>query len=131
MKRLSALLIVISAFVIAPQSANSQSPAAKLSVINNFRVGGASKWDYPIVDPESHRLYIACDNHVQVIDTNTGKRIADIGDLQGAHGIAIVGSAIFQFAANVDRERGQVDVGRIDHQHIAARADGEYLAAGR
>jgi DNA-binding beta-propeller fold protein YncE len=90
MKRLFALFVASSAVLNAPQIASSQPQSAKLSVIDTYPIGGATKWDYPIVDSESHRLYIACDNHVQVIDTSSGKRIADIGDLQGAHGIAIV-----------------------------------------
>jgi DNA-binding beta-propeller fold protein YncE len=90
MKRLFALMVASSALLNVPQTASSQLLTAKLRVIDTYPIGGASNWDYPIVDPESHRLYIACDTHLQVVDTNTGKRIADIGELQGAHGIAIV-----------------------------------------
>jgi DNA-binding beta-propeller fold protein YncE len=102
MKRLFALLVAFSALLNASQSASSQPLSAKLGVTDTYQIGGASKWDYSIVDPELHRLYIACDNHVQVIDTKTGKRIADIGDLQGAHGIAIVS----------DKKRGFITSGR-------------------
>ncbi len=89
MERLFAFAVVIATFVTA-LSASAQPPTPKLSVIDTFRIRNATNWDYPIVDPESHRLYIACDKHVQVVDTKTGKRIGDIGDLQRAHGIAIV-----------------------------------------
>jgi hypothetical protein len=90
MKRLFALLAIASAFVIAPQSVRSQPHSSKLSVINTFHIGGAKEWDYPILDSESHRLYVACNDHVVVIDTKIGKQIGNIQGLEDAHGIAIV-----------------------------------------
>jgi hypothetical protein len=90
LRSLLALASVVFGLAIAPQRMNAEQPAVKLSVIDTLRLGGARKWDYPILDTDSQRLYVACDNHVQVIDTGTGKRIGDIGDVQGAHGIAIV-----------------------------------------
>jgi DNA-binding beta-propeller fold protein YncE len=90
MNRTFALLVVASVLVIAPQSARSQPHSEKLGVIGTFRVGDETKWDYPIIDPESRRLYIACDENVQVLDSRTGKRIGQIGDVKRAHGIAFV-----------------------------------------
>jgi DNA-binding beta-propeller fold protein YncE len=69
---------------------NAQSQPAKLSVVDTFYLGNATRWDYPVVDSESHRLYLACNDHLQIVDTQTGKRIGDVAGLQRAHGIAIV-----------------------------------------
>jgi DNA-binding beta-propeller fold protein YncE len=59
-------------------------------VVNTFHIGGAKEWDYPILDSDSHRLYVACNDHVVVIDAKTGKQIGNIQGLDDAHGIAIV-----------------------------------------
>ncbi len=69
-------------------------------MINTFHIGGAKNWDYPIIDSESHRLYIACDDHVSVIDAQSGKHIGDIGNVEDAHGIAIVPGKKFGFISS-------------------------------
>jgi DNA-binding beta-propeller fold protein YncE len=82
--------IVLITIVFGMQPANVRSAPPKLGIIESFHTGGASEWDYPIMDSDAHRLYIACSDHVQVIDTKSGKRIADLKNLDDAHGIAIV-----------------------------------------
>ncbi len=90
MKRCLTLLVAFASFSIAAPSARSQSSAAKLRIIETFQVGGATEWDYPILDPKAQRLFIACNDHVQVVDTKRGTRIGQIGGLKDAHGIAFV-----------------------------------------
>jgi DNA-binding beta-propeller fold protein YncE len=58
-------------------------------VTNTFQIGGEGGWDYSIVDPATHLLYTSRGNHTQVIDTTTGKVVADMPKC-GAHGIALV-----------------------------------------
>jgi DNA-binding beta-propeller fold protein YncE len=72
------------------QCVYAQKDSARLKVLDTVRVGTAKNWDYPVVDSESHRLYIACGDHVLVVDTRRGTRIGDIVGVKGAHGIAIV-----------------------------------------
>lgn len=52
-----------------------------------WRVSGEGGWDYLSVDPSSKLLYITRGNHVIVVDTRTGKQIADITGLHGTHGV--------------------------------------------
>jgi DNA-binding beta-propeller fold protein YncE len=59
------------------------------SLTNSFKIGGDGGWDYAIVDPVTHNLYTSRGTHTQVIDTSTGKVIADLPKC-GAHGIALV-----------------------------------------
>jgi DNA-binding beta-propeller fold protein YncE len=89
MKQHFALFVAIATCMLASEPARSQSTVAALKIVETFRIGGATDWDYPVFDPQSHRLYIACDDHVLVVDTKRGTRIGDIHNLKGAHGIAI------------------------------------------
>jgi len=64
--------------------------AQKYEVTHTYNVGGEGGWDYVIPDPAHHRLFIARQNRVAVIDMNNGKPIAEISGINGAHGTALV-----------------------------------------
>ncbi len=53
-----------------------------------WKVGGEGRWDYLAVDPASKLLYVTRQDHVMVVDTQSGKVVADIGGLHGTHGVA-------------------------------------------
>ena len=55
-----------------------------------YAVAGADKWDYLGLDPVRHHLFISRATHVQVLDADSGKQIADIPDTDGVHGFAFV-----------------------------------------
>lgn len=58
-----------------------------------FSVGGPGGWDYLTVDPQTHRLYVPRSTHTMVIDSESGKTIADIPGQKIAHGVAVVPEA--------------------------------------
>jgi DNA-binding beta-propeller fold protein YncE len=62
-------------------------------VVKTFPIGGEGSWDYLTVDPGTHRLYVPRTTHTMVIDSETGKTIADIPGQKNAHGVAIVPAA--------------------------------------
>ena len=62
------------------------------AVTNTFHVGGEGGWDYITSDPTSQRLYVTRSTHTMVIDSETGKTIADIAGQKRSHGVAIVSS---------------------------------------
>src|SRR5579859_1435357 len=62
-------------------------------VKKTFGVGGKGGWDYLTVDPQTHRLYVPRSTHTMVIDSETGKTIADIPGQKIAHGVAVVPAA--------------------------------------
>src|SRR5579864_1151116 len=62
-------------------------------VEKTFSVGGQGGWDYLTVDPHTHRLYVPRSTHTMVIDSESGKTIADIPGQKIAHGVAIVPEA--------------------------------------
>jgi YVTN family beta-propeller protein len=57
-------------------------------VQDKWKLGGDGGWDYLAVDPQSGLLYITRGNHVMVVDTTSGKAVADITGLKGTHGVA-------------------------------------------
>ncbi|HEX9543872.1 MAG TPA: hypothetical protein VF955_01730, partial [Pyrinomonadaceae bacterium] len=59
-------------------------------VVKTIKLGGDSGWDYLLVDPEAHRLYISRSTHVMVVNSDTGEVVGDIPGTNGVHGIALV-----------------------------------------
>src|SRR5438105_794042 len=62
-------------------------------VVNTFHIGGQGGWDYLTVDPQTHLLYLPRTTHTMVIDTQTGKTVADIPGQKNAHGVAIAAAS--------------------------------------
>jgi DNA-binding beta-propeller fold protein YncE len=58
-------------------------------VERTFPIGGQGGWDYLTVDPQTHRLYVPRTTHTMVIDTESGKIVADIPGQKNAHGVAL------------------------------------------
>ncbi len=58
-------------------------------VLNQWTIGGEGGWDYIEVDGAAHRLYIAHNVTVDVVDTETGKKVGAITGLGGTHGVAL------------------------------------------
>jgi len=82
--------ISLLALLIGSLGAQAAEPARPpYSVADRFALGGEGGWDYPSVDPATHLLYLSRADHVAVVDTATGKEIADIPDTPGVHGIAL------------------------------------------
>ena len=55
-----------------------------------LHIGGEGGWDYVTVDPQNNRLFVTRSTHTQIIDTSSGKVIADIPGQSRSHGTAIV-----------------------------------------
>lgn len=62
-------------------------------VVKTLQIGGEGSWDYLTVDPHTHRLYVPRSTHTMVIDSESGKVVADIPGQKIAHGVAIVPEA--------------------------------------
>jgi outer membrane protein assembly factor BamB len=69
-------------------------------VITTFKVGGDGGWDYLTADSETRRIYISRGTHVMVIDADSGRRVGDIADTPGVHGIALAQSLGRAFISN-------------------------------
>lgn len=60
------------------------------AVSNTLHIGGEGGWDYVTVDSAGHRLFVTRATHTQVIDSTSGKVLADIPGQIRSHGVAIV-----------------------------------------
>lgn len=62
--------------------------AQSYHVAKTFTLGGDGGWDYLALDTVGHRLFVARQNRVMVIDPESGKVLAEIPGLNRAHGVA-------------------------------------------
>ena len=69
--------------------AAAQAQSGPYRVLAHWTVGGQGSWDYLEVDPKAHRLYLAHNSTVNVVDTETGKVVGAITGLASTHGIAL------------------------------------------
>lgn len=79
-------LAVMAGLLSATRSATAQKP---YRVVDQWKLTDAGGWDYLTADSSDHRLYITRGDHVDVLDTATGKQIGTIGGLHGIHGVAL------------------------------------------
>ena len=65
-------------------------PAAAQSyhVTKTVTLGGDGGWDYLALDTAGHRLFIARQTRVMVVDPASGRLLAEIPGLERAHGVA-------------------------------------------
>ena len=80
------------AIVGAPALLLAQS-GASYHVTHTYPLGGDGSWDYVVPDPASHRLYIARQNRVMVVDEDKGTVIGEVSGINGAHGTAVGASS--------------------------------------
>ncbi len=62
---------------------------ATYRIIKEIPIGGDGGWDYVIVDPSAHRVYVSHATKIVVADTETGRVVGEIADTPGVHGIAL------------------------------------------
>jgi DNA-binding beta-propeller fold protein YncE len=85
---------------IAIATALLAQPSPSYRVTNTYALGGDGSWDYIVPDPPSHRLYIARQTRVMVVDQDSGKLLAEVTGIQGAHGTAIAENTGHGFATS-------------------------------
>ncbi len=83
------MLRVVAVFLLAAAAALPALPQAHWSVSRTLHVGGEGGWDYVTVDSSGHRLFVTRTTHTQVIDSVSGKLLADIPGQLRSHGVAI------------------------------------------
>ena len=91
--------IVSAAGAFMPLAAQTSAPAA-YHVTHDLKLGGEGRWDYVTLDSVRHRLFIARQTRVMVVDPQTGKLLGEIPGLNGAHGTTLVYPAGHGFATS-------------------------------
>lgn len=74
--------------------------AGQYHITHTWALGGEGSWDYVVPDEANHRLFIARQNRVMVVDTGSGKLIGEVTGVNGAHGTAIAGASGHGFATS-------------------------------
>ena len=76
------------------------APAAQVSVLERFTVGGPDGWDFLTFDPAGERLFIARANRVQVWSAREKRLVAEIAGTAGVHGVALAPDLHRGFTSN-------------------------------
>src|ERR1043166_314813 len=92
MRYAAVLLLAIACLVAQP------SPSYRIT--HTYPLGGEGSWDYVVPDPPNHRVFIARQNRVMVVDEDNGKLLGEIIGIQGAHGTAIAEGTGHGFATS-------------------------------
>ncbi len=71
-------------------------------IAQTYMLGGDGRWDYVVPDPPNHRLFIARQDRVMVVDENNGTLLGEITGIRGAHGTAIATGTGHGFATEGD-----------------------------
>jgi DNA-binding beta-propeller fold protein YncE len=79
----------------------SSLTAQSYETTHTYALGGEGGWDYIVPDAANHRLFVARQNRVMVVDMNDGHLIAEI-PVNGAHGTALVPEIGRGFATSGD-----------------------------
>jgi len=81
-------------------TAASRTSAQAYHVTHTYTLGGDGAWDYVALDTVGHRLFIARQTRVTVVDPESGKVLAEIPGLNRAHGVAFAYEAGHGFATS-------------------------------
>ena len=85
--------------LVAAQSLTAQS-SPSYEITHTYNVGGDGGWDYVVPDAPNHRLFIGRQNRVMVVDMNSGRLIAEVTGINGAHGTALAAGTGHGFATS-------------------------------
>jgi YVTN family beta-propeller protein len=68
----------------------SGAEIAAYSITKSVPLGSPERWDFLSFDSTSHRVYVAHNSEITVVDGRTGKITGRVGGLGGVNGVAIV-----------------------------------------
>jgi DNA-binding beta-propeller fold protein YncE len=81
------VLLLCLAFIAPILSTQSSS---LYHITHRYALGGNGSWDYVVPDPPNHRVFIARQDRVMVVDEETGTLLGEVTGINGAHGTAVV-----------------------------------------
>jgi YVTN family beta-propeller protein len=80
------LRLPILALLLGALTAAAAGPGYHL--LKSYALGGTDGWDYVALDSVHHRLFVARQTRVMVLDPASGKLLGEVTGLNGAHGTA-------------------------------------------
>src|ERR1700681_3897201 len=69
-------------------------------ISHTYTLGGDGSWDYIVPDPPNHRVFIARQTRVMVVDEDSGTLLGEVTGIQGAHGTALAEATGHGFATS-------------------------------
>jgi DNA-binding beta-propeller fold protein YncE len=69
--------------------ASAQSGQPGYHVERQIKLGGDGRWDYITIDTAGHRLFVARQTRIMVVNQESGKLLGEIPGIDGAHGVAL------------------------------------------
>ena len=104
-------------------------PPSSYRITHTYVLGGDGRWDYIVPDSLHHRLFIARENRVMVVDEDSGKLLGEITGVNGAHGTAPVDATGHGFATSGnDQSVLMFDLKTFKvHGHIPAAEDADAI----
>jgi DNA-binding beta-propeller fold protein YncE len=85
---------------LATVTAVFAQPSSPYRIIHTYTLGGDGSWDYIEPDPPNHRLFIARQNRLMVVDEDSGKLLGEVTGINGAHGTALAPATGHGFATS-------------------------------
>ncbi|MGA7931750.1 MAG: YncE family protein [Candidatus Sulfotelmatobacter sp.] len=83
------LMVLATALALATVAVAADDKSGDYKGVATWKLGGDGGWDYLTADSDGHRLFIARDTRVMVVDTESGKQVGEIPDTAGVHGVAL------------------------------------------
>src|SRR5436189_393440 len=87
-------------FTLATATSIWGQTSSSYRVTHTYTLGGDGSWDYVVPDPPNHRLFIARQNRVMVVDEDRGTLLGEVTGIQGAHGTALAEATGHGFATS-------------------------------
>jgi YVTN family beta-propeller protein len=97
------LIAIACASLAAADMAGAQTspiPAADYTLAKSWRIGGINGWDTLALAASGGRLFVTRDDHVDVIETVSGKLTGNIPRTAGVHGVAFAPALRRGFTSN-------------------------------
>jgi DNA-binding beta-propeller fold protein YncE len=101
-----AMLIALSLAALAMlpvQAGSADQTQSSYQLKKTIHLPGTEGWDYISIDSSARRLYIGREKYLQVVDVDSGRLVAQLTDVPGAHGVALAPELHRGFTVNGDR----------------------------
>jgi YVTN family beta-propeller protein len=95
--RAFAATALLCGLLAAVQPIAAQQP---YKIVDRWQIGGDGGWDDLRADSPAHRLYLARGPRVDVVDTQAGKLVGSIANLNGTHGVALDNAGKFGYISD-------------------------------
>lgn len=95
----TAWILIVAGLLSAP-AWSAEPGTSTYKLMQQHALGGAGGWDYVTLDASAHRLFIARDDRVMVVDADSGKLAQEIPGMKHVHGVALVPDLHRAYASN-------------------------------